>query len=90
MDTTTRLMINGGGRFPAVIGQNRLGEYGFWTGAIPTELEGKKYKCAGDAVYDFIRCAAAKTGSITAFQIEQDGHVSKPYRQNKEGNWVID
>jgi len=83
-------MVNGGGKFPAVIGQNLRGEFGFFRGAIPTELEGKKYKTAGDAVYDFVRCEAAKTGVIKAFQVEENGHISKPYRKVSENKWVKD
>jgi len=85
-----RVMVNGGGKFPAVIGQNLRGEFGFYCGAIPAELAGKKYKTAGEAVYDFIRCEAAKSGIITAFQVEENGHISKPYRKIAADKWVKD
>lgn len=87
---TLRVMVNGGGKFPAVIGQNRQGDFGFFCGAIPTELAGRKYKTAGDAVYAFVRCEAVQQGAINAFQIEENGHISKPYRRISENKWAKD
>ena len=85
---TLRVMVNGGGRFPAVIGQNKQGEYGFFCGAIPTELAGRKFKTAGEAVQAFIRCEAAKQGIIKAFQVEENGHISKPYIKVSADKWA--
>ena len=76
--------------FPAVIEQTKQGDYGFFTGAIPAELQGIRYKTAGDAVYALLRSEAVKTGKIVHFQVQEDGHLSKPYRKVGEDKWVKD
>ena len=77
-------------KYPAVIERNKKGEFGFFCGAIPTELAEKRYKVAGDAVYDLLRSDAVKQGKIMHFQVEVDGHLSKPYRKVSADKWVKD
>lgn len=76
--------------YPAVIEQTKQGDFGFFSGAIPTDLQDKRYKTAGDAVYALLRCEAVKSGQIIHFQIQEDGHLSKPYRKVSENKWVKD
>ncbi|KKM98528.1 hypothetical protein LCGC14_1156850 [marine sediment metagenome] len=88
---TLRMLANSqAARYPAVIEKNLKGEYGFFCGAIPTELADKRYKVAGDAVYDLLRSDAVKQGKITCFQVEEDGHLSRPYRKVSADKWVKD
>jgi len=79
-----------GSQFPAIIDQTKQGDFGFMRGAIPAELEGKRFKTAGDAVQAFIHSEAAHSGEIDRFQIQEDGHISRPYRKVTATNWVKD
>lgn len=76
--------------YPAVIEQTTQGDYGFLTGAIPAELQGIRYKTAGEAVYALLRSEAVKTGKIIHFQVQEDGHISKPYRKVSADKWAKD